>query len=184
MLASDLKTGRIYQEKGQPFQVVKYEHIKVARGGATVKIKAKNLITGSVLGKSYLSTAKVEDASVTRGNAQYLYQSGTGYVFMNPKSFDQLTISSKVIGDASKFLKEGENVQVMYFEGKPVTVDLPKTMVFEVKYTEPGHKGNTVTNTFKDATLENETVVKVPTFIKIGDKVKINTASGEYVSKA
>lgn len=184
MLATDLKTGRIFQENGRPFQVVKYEHIKVARGGATVKVRAKNLITGAVLEKSYLSTAKIEDAVVTRGNAQYLYKGGTGFVFMNPTTFEQLTISSEVIGNANKFLKEGENVQVMFFEGKPVTVELPKTMVFSVKYTEPGHKGNTVTNTFKDATLENETVVKVPTFIKIGDKVKINTASGEYVSKA
>ena len=152
MLATELKTGRIFQENGQPFQVVKYEHIKVARGGANVKVKAKNLITGAVLEKSYLSTAKIEDASVTRGNAQYLYKGGTGFVFMNPTTYEQLTISSKLSGDDSKFLKEGETLQVMYFDDAPITVELPKTMVFNIKYTEPGYKGNTATNTFKDAT--------------------------------
>lgn len=184
MIAVDLKTGKIFQENGQPFQVVKYEHVKVARGGATVKIKAKNLITGAALEKSYASTAKIQDASVTRSTAQYLYQDGTGFIFMNPDTYEQFTISAKIIGDSKGFMKEGEKVQVMYFEGNPVTVELPKTMVFTVKYTEPGFKGNTATNTFKDAKLENEIVVKVPTFIKIGDRVKINTVSGEYVSKA
>jgi len=184
MVATDLKTGRIFQENNEPFQVLKYEHIKSARGGANVKVKARNLMTGSVFEKSYLATAKIEDANVNKNNAQYLYKGGVGFIFMDPNSFEQFTIPAKVLGDAEKFLKEGEKVQVMYFDEKPITVELPKTMVFEVTYTEPGHKGNTVTNTFKDATLDNGTVVKVPTFIKIGDKVKINTASGEYNSKA
>mgnify|MGYP003986784443 FL=1 len=184
MVATELKTGRIFQENEAPFQVLKYEHIKSARGGANVKVKARNLITGSVLEKSYLATAKIDDAFVNKENAQYLYNGGTGFIFMNPTTFEQFTIPTKVLGEATKFLKEGEKVQVMYFDGKPITVELPKTMIFEIEYTEPGHKGNTVTNTFKDATLDKGTVVKVPTFIKIGDKVKVNTVSGEYNSKA
>lgn len=184
MMATDLKTGRIFQENNEPFQVLSYAHIKSARGGANVKVKAKNLMTGSVFEKSYLATAKVEDASVTRNNAQYLYKGGTGFIFMNPTTFEQFTISAKVLEESEKFLKEGEEVKVMYFDGKAITVELPKVVTYEISYTEPGYKGNTATNTFKEATLDNGTVVKVPTFIKIGDKVKINTVSGEYNSKA
>ena len=184
MIATELKTGRIFQEDGVPFQVLRYEHIKSARGGANVKVKARNLLNGSVLEKGYMATARVEDASITKNNAQYLYKDNSGFIFMNPTMYEQFTISKNLMGDAADFLKEGEAVLVMYFEDQPITVELPKSMVFEITYTEPGFKGNTVTNTYKDATLENGTIIKVPTFIKIGDKIKVNTETGEYSSKA
>jgi elongation factor P len=184
MLASDLKTGRIFKDLDIPFQVVKYEHSKTARGGATVRVKAKNLLNGSVLEKSWGSTQKIEEADVTRGNLQYLYKDSSGYTFMNPTTYDQIVVTEAVVGDAMAFLKEGETVQVLYFEENPISIELPKTMNFEISYTEPGFKGNTVTNTYKDATLSNGTVIKVPTFVKIGDMIKVNTESGEYVSKA
>jgi elongation factor P len=104
---------------------------------------------------------------------------------MDPDTYEQFFIPKTTLGDnVEKFLKEGESVQVMYFEGKPVSVDLPITMNFEITYTEPGHKGNTVSNVMKDATIETGAVIKVPTFIKIGDRVKVNTQSGSYMSKA
>ena len=183
MQASDLKTGTVFKDNNQPFVVVKYTHTKTARGGATVKVKAKNLLTGQVIEKRYLSNSKVTDADVTRGNAQYIYHDN-GYVFMNPKSFEQFVIEDSVVGDSSKFLEEGKSVQIMYFEGTPVAIDLPNTLTFEVSRTEPGYKGNTVSNVLKDATLSNGTIIKVPTFIKVGDIVKIDTRSGQYVSKA
>lgn len=163
--------------------VVKYEHIKVSRGSAQVKVKVRNLITGQVLEKGYQSTAKVEDADVYTKNAQYLYNDGT-YVFMAPDTYEQFSIPEDVIGDSARFLVEGEKVMVQYFDEKPISVDLPTTLIFEVSYTEPGFKGNTVSNVLKDATLSNGAVVKVPTFVKIGDKVKIDTRTGDYVSKA
>lgn len=184
MLATDLKTGTIYKENNAPFLVLKYEHSKSARGGATVKVKVRNLITNQVLPKNYCASDKMIEADVARKNAQYLYKDGSDYIFMDPSSYEQLNISEDTIGSNVKFLKEGENVQVLYFEDNPVSVDLPITIVFEIKYTEPGYKGNTVTNVYKDATLENDTIIKVPAFIKIGDKVKVNTQVGEYVSKA
>lgn len=184
MLASDLKTGRIFKDLGVPFQVVKYEHVKTARGGATVRVKAKNLLNGNVLEKSWGSAERIEDADVTRGNLQYIYKDGTGFIFMNPSTYEQITISEEIVGDAAKFIKEGETVQVLYFEDNPISIEIAKSMTFEIQYTEPGYKGNTVTNTYKDATLVNGTVIKVPTFIKIGDIVKVNTETGEYVSKA
>lgn len=184
MLASDLKTGTIFKENGNPYLVVKYTHTKVARGGATVKVKAKDLLTGNVYEKGYNASEKIEDADVARKNAQYIYEGANGYVFMDPESYEQFTITYDGVGDSSKFLKEGETVQVMYFEGNPVSIDLPISMTFEVTYTEPGHKGNTVSTVYKDATVDNGAEVKVPSFIKIGDKVKIDTRTGEYVSKA
>jgi elongation factor P len=184
MIATDLKTGTVFKEEGAPYVVLKYEHIKSARGGANVKAKARNLLTGQVLEKSYLATAKIEDADVQRKNAQYLYKEGTKYVFMDPDTYEQVYIAEDILGESARFLMDGENVQVMYFEDRPVSVDLPITMFFEITYTEPGYKGNTVSNVYKDATINNGTVVKVPTFIKIGDKVKIDTRSGDYISKA
>ncbi|MBU1132700.1 elongation factor P, partial [Patescibacteria group bacterium] len=123
------------------------------------------------------------DAYLDRRTSQYLYKDD-GYIFMDPKTYDQFTIPSSVIGDSGKFFKEGDSIQILYFEGKPIEVELPKSLVFKIEYTEPGFKGNTVTNAFKDAKLENGTDIKVPGFIKIGDKVKIDTRSGEYISKA
>jgi elongation factor P len=184
MVVTDLKNGTVFKDGGDPFVVMKYQHIKVSRGSAQVKVKAKNLITGQVLEKSWQSTANVEDAYVETKNAQYLYKDTNGYVFMDPENFSQFTIPKDVIGESADFLKEGGDLLVKYFEGDPISVDLPITMIFEVKYTEPGFKGNTVNNVYKDAELENGTKVKVPTFIKIGDKIKVDTRSGEYISKA
>ncbi len=184
MIATDLKTGVVFKDDGAPFLVLRYSHIKSARGGASVKVKARNLISGSVLEKGYDGSAKVEEADVRRKNAQYLYKENLGYVFMDPDTFEQLTIMEEVLGDNVRFLTEGDTVQVVFFEENPISVDLPITKTFEVSYTEPGFKGNTVTNAPKDATLSNGAIVKVPPFIKIGDVVKIDTRSGDYISKA
>jgi elongation factor P len=183
MLATDLKTGKIYKEDDTPYLVLKYTHTKVARGGATVKVKARNLLTGSVYEKGYKAADRVENADVIRKNAQYLYFEN-GYVFMDPETFEQFSVSKETVGESAKFLVEGEKVQVQYFDGKPISVELPNTMDFNVTYTEPGFKGNTVSNVYKEATLDNGANVKVPSFVKIGDRVKINTRTEEYVSKA
>lgn len=184
MIVTDMKTGSVFKENGQPFLVIKYEHIKVSRGSANVKLRVRNLVTDQVLEKGYIASAKMEDAFVERKNAQYLYKDNANYVFMDPDTYEQIYISEDTIGETSRFLKEGENVQVMYFEDTPISVDLPNSLVFEVTYTEPGFRGNTVSNAYKDATLDNGVVIKVPPFIKIGDKVKVNTQTGEYSSKA
>lgn len=183
MIATELKTGKIFQENGTPLLVLKYEHIKVSRGSAQVKVRVRNLLTGQVYERSFQSTGKVEPADVYTKNVQYLYNDGS-FVFMDPETYEQFSIESDVIGDSSRFLVEGQTVMVQYFNDKPISVDLPITMVFEVTYTEPGYKGNTVTNVLKPATIDNGAEVKVPIFIKIGDKVKIDTRSGDYVSKA
>jgi elongation factor P len=179
---TQLKTGTIFKENNQPLQVLKYTHTKTARGGANVKVKVRNLVDGGVIDKSYVATASVDDAVVERKNMQFLYQNST-FEFMDPKSFEQTSIPASVVGENKDFLSPGEHVHVLYFDGKPVSIELPNNMVLEVAYTEPGFKGNTVTNVFKDAKLSNEITVKVPTFVKIGDKVKIDTRTRRYVAK-
>lgn len=184
MLAVDLKTGAIFKDNNTPFQVMKYEHVKSARGGAVVKVRAKNLLNRSVMEKGYNASSSVEDADIVRKNAQYLYKNGEKYVFMDPDTFEQFDSPENLLNDSARFLVEGITVQVLYFEDRPISIDLPIMMDFEVIYTEPGYKGNTVSNVYKDATLSNNAVVKVPAFVKIGDKVKIDTRTGEYSSKS
>lgn len=183
MLATDLKTGTIYKGDNQPWQVEQYHHQKAARSGVTVKVRVRNLISGEVRQKSYSGEERVENAHVQRKNVQYLYKSN-GHIFMDPKTYDQFTIPEKVIGEKAKYLKEGETFQVLYFEDEPVSVEFPNNLVFEVTYTVPGHKGNTVSNVYKDAEVSGGFTVKVPSFISKGDKVKVDTRTNEYVSKA
>ena len=183
MEVTNLKNGIIFQEDNVPFKVLKYTHTKTSRGSANVRVKARNLLTNQVLEKSWVSSARVEDAYIERKKAQFLYKDND-YVFMNPKTYNQFSVSSLIVGDSGKFFKEGNIIQILYFENNPISIELPKSLVFEISYTEPGFKGNTVTSTYKDAKLENDTVVKVPTFIKIGDKIKVDTDSGNYISKA
>jgi len=184
MLAVDLKTGVIFKENKTPFQVMKYEHVKSARGGAVVKVRAKNLLNGSVILKGYNASASVDDADIVRKNAQYLYKNDEKYIFMDPGTFEQFETPENLLGSSARFLVEGITVQVLYFEDRPIAIDLPNMMDFEVTYTEPGYKGNTVSNVYKDATLSNNAVVKVPAFVKIGDRIKIDTRIGEYSSKS
>ncbi len=184
MIATDLKTGAVYKENARPLLVLKYSHIKTSRGSANVRVRVRDLIDGHVLEKSYISGDKVEAADVYRKNAQYLYHDASGYVFMDPETYVQFQIPEDLLEEQQSYLLEGEEVSVLYFEGNPVSVDLPNNMVFEVEYTEPGFRGNTVTNVLKDATMTTGLVVKVPPFIKIGDTIRVDTRTGEYVSKA
>ncbi|OGC53772.1 elongation factor P [candidate division WWE3 bacterium RIFCSPHIGHO2_01_FULL_43_9] len=184
MIATDLKNGKIFKASAAPYLVVRYEHIKSARGGANVKVKAKNLLTGSVLERGFVASDTVEEADVYRKTAQYLYKGDSGYFFMDPATYEQFLIGEDALAGQGAYLKEGENVIVVYFEDKPISVDLPNSQVFEVIYTEPGFKGNTVSNVYKDAELQNGIKARVPMFIKIGDIVKLDTRTGEYISKA
>jgi elongation factor P len=181
--ASELKTGVIFKDNNIPYKVEKYEHSKTARSGATIRLRVRSLLDGLVAEKVYSSVDNVQEADIVKKTLQFLYKDSF-YVFMDPVTYDQEELSDEVVGDNKYYLKESERYTIMYFEGNPVSVEVPNSMVFEVQYTEPGFKGNTVTNTFKDATLVNGMEVKVPTFIKIGEKIKIDTRTGEYMSRA
>lgn len=179
----ELRAGTIFEENGSLLQVLSYEHIKMGRGSANIKVKVKNLRSGSTTEKSFINTAKVNDVTVLKKDHQYLYKDQDMAYFMNPVSFEQIVVPLKVI-EGDRFLKEGETYSISFLDEEPLSVTLPPKVVLEVTETPPGVKGNSATNVFKDATLENGLTVKVPPFIKTGDKVRIDTRTGAYTEKA
>jgi elongation factor P len=182
--ATDLKPGVTFLHNGQPFRVIKYSLIKMGRGGATVKINVRNLETGAVNELGFSSNVKVESVSTIKRNLQYLYNDGTTATFMDPKSYDQIEIPVKVLESELNFIKEGEIVDVLFWGERALSVDIAPKVTLEVTQTDPGVKGNSVSNLYKPATLENGLETKVPLFIKIGDKIRIDTRSGDYVERA
>jgi elongation factor P len=179
----ELRAGIIYEENGSLLQVLSYEHIKVGRGSANIKVKVKNLRSGSTTEKSFINTAKVNDVTVLKRDHQYLYRDGENAFFMNPVSFEQISVPLNVI-EGDKFLKESETYSISFLGDEALSVTLPPKVVLVVTETAPGVKGNSATNVFKDATLENGLTVKVPPFIKTGDKIRVDTRTGAYTEKA
>ncbi len=180
---NELRAGRTFQEDGQPYLVLKYEHTKMGRGSANIKVKVKNLKTGSVTEKTFISGAKVEEVLTQKKKLQYLYSDQLGYHFIEPETFEQITIPIKLLKNQAGFLKEEAEVNILFVEGEPVSVELAPKMKFKIKETGPGVKGDSATNIFKPATLENNMKVKVPLFIKTGEEIWVDTRSGEYVER-
>jgi elongation factor P len=181
---TELRAGTIFEEQGNLLQVLSYEHIKMGRGSANIKVKVKNIRSGTTIDKSFINGAKVNDVSVFKKDLQYLYKDGENAYFMNPQTFEQVSISLKVMGSDGHYLKEGDSFNVSFLDQEALSLNLPPKMVFEVTETAPGVKGNSATNVFKDAVLENGITAKVPLFIKTGDRVRIDTRTGAYTEKA
>lgn len=181
--ATDLKNGVVFKEDNQIFQVLNYEHIKMGRGSGTIKVKVRNLKTGSTTEKSFITGARVEEADVEKKKAQFLYRDGETFNFMDPTSFEQFPLSASVVGEQAKFLKDGLEVTLIVSEGEGLGLELPNSLVYEITDTGPGARGNTVSNVFKDATLDNGLIVKVPMFAKVGEKIKVDTRTGQYVER-
>lgn len=179
---TELRNGTVFEDDGQIYQVMSYEHIKMGRGSANIKVKVKNLRSGSITSKSFINGAKVDDVRVLKKDLQYLYKDEDRVYFMDPSSFEQISISSSVIPD-HQYLKEGENFSVSFLNGEPISLGLPPKMKFKVEETGPSERGNSATNIYKDAILENGLKTKVPLFIKIGDSVSIDTRTGDYTEK-
>lgn len=177
---TDLKKNTVIQIDGQPFRVTEYAQKVMGRGGSIVNVKLKNLVTGAVIPKTYKGADKIEPAEVNNTKAQYLYADGMNYFFMNPESFEQFELSGDVMGDAGDYLKEGDEVNLQFFGERVINVELPKNLYLEVTYTEDVVKGDTTSSVLKDATLETGKVIKVPSFIKTGDIVSVDTATGDY----
>lgn len=171
-------------DTNQPFVVVKYEHIKCGRGGATIKVKARNILTGAIIERSFASGGKVEEVELSTKYVQYLYKDTSLFYFMDPVSFEQLELSEEVVGEASKYLLEGSQGAVKIYNDRPIAFELPKSLVFKVTYTEPGFRGNTVTNALKPATIETGAQVMVPPFISAGESIKVDTRDGKYLERA
>jgi elongation factor P len=177
---TDLKKGVVCQIEGQPFRVIEYNQKVMGRGGSIVNVKLKNLITGAVIPKTFKGQEKVEAAEVSSRTVQYLYTDGDTYFFMDPETFEQFELSADLMDDMKGFLKEGENLSLQFFGDRVINVELPKNIYLEVTYAEDVVKGDTTSNVLKDATLETGVTVKVPAFIKTGDIISVDTATGEY----
>lgn len=180
---TELRAGTTYQEDGQYLSVLSYEHIKMGRGSANIKVKVRNLKTGSTTDKSYINGAKVQNVPVTKKEMQYLYKDETEVFFMDSQTFEQVSIPIKLVPEHI-YLKEGETFTVSFIEGKPLAVFLPPKMIFKVIETSPGEKGNSATNVFKEATLENNIKTRVPLFIQVGETIRVDTRTGAYTEKA
>lgn len=177
---TDLKKGVVCQIDGQPYRVTDYNQKVIGRGGSIVNVKLKNLITGAVIPKTFKGQDKIEPAEVTSKTVQYLYNDGSVFFFMDPNSFEQFELSVDLVDEAKNFMKEGDELALQFFDGKVITVEMPKNVYLEVTYTEAVVKGDTTSSVLKDATLETGAVVKVPAFIKVGDIISVDTSTGEY----
>ena len=177
---TDLKKNTLITLDGQPYKVVEYSQKVMGRGGSIVNVKVKNLITGALLPKTFKGQEKIEPAEVTTRKAQYLYKDDTKFYFMDPESFEQYELASDMVGDAEDFMKEGNEVEIQFYNGTPINLQLPKNIWLEVIYTENAVKGDTTSSVMKDAKLETGVTIKVPAFIKTGDIVSVDTETHAY----
>ena len=177
---TDLKKGTVCQIDGKPYRVIEYGQKVMGRGGSIVNVKLKNLLDGSVIPKTFKGQDKIEPAEVASKTVQYLYHDGDMFCFMDPENFEQFELSNDVVDEAKDYLKEGCELNLQVFDERVINVELPKNLYLEVTYTEDVVKGDTTSSVLKDATLETGLVIKVPAFIKQGDIVSVDTATGEY----
>ncbi len=181
--AGEFRNGVTFEEEGNVLQVVEFQHVKPGKGAAFVRTKVKNVITGSVVEKSYNPSAKFPSAFVERKDMQYSYNDGDLYYFMDPETYEQTPISSAELGDSFKFVKEEMLCKVCSYKGKVFAVEPPNFVELTVTKTDPGFKGDTATNATKPATLETGAEIKVPLFIDEGELIRIDTRTGEYMER-
>jgi elongation factor P len=180
---NQLRNGTAFELDDEPFVVLKYEFTKMGRGNATIKVKVRNLNTQSVTVKSFPSGNSIQDIHLTHKKMQFLYADQNESVFMDPTSFEQISVNNELLLDEKPYLADGMEVQVLFWEDKPLAVELAPKMTMTVAETGPGEKGNSVSNMYKPATLNNGLEIKVPLFIKQGEKVIVDTRDGSYVSR-
>lgn len=181
-----LRPGSNFELEGTAYKVLTYQHTHMSRGGGTVKVKLRSLIDGKVLSRSFQSTEKVEEILVLKKQLQYLYSDDTSFIFMDPNTYEQLEVSREILAEEGMYLKEGETVHLLIWEDKELVlgVDLPPKMTFKVTEAAPGEKGDSASNVYKDAVLENGLKVRVPLFVNEGDMVRVDTRDGSYVERA
>ena len=181
--AGDFRKGVIFEMDGKPMLVVDFQHVKPGKGAAFVRTKYKNVMTGAIREESFNPTAKFEQATVERKDAEYSYNDGDLYYFMDPETYDMTPLNADVLGDAFKFAKENVMCKLLSYKGNVFAVELPNFMDLVVTETEPGVKGDTATNVTKSATLETGAVIQVPLFISEGEKIQVDTRTGEYMGR-
>ena len=181
--AGEFRNGKVFEMEGKYYQVVEFQHVKPGKGAAFVRTKMKNVVTGGVTETSFNPTAKFEEVAIERKNMEYSYNDGDLYYFMDQETYDMVPLNRDMLGDAFRFVKENTMCMILSIKGNVFGVEPPNFVDLEVTETEPGLAGNTATNTLKPATVETGAEVKVPLFINIGDKITIDTRTGEYLSR-
>ena len=180
---NDLKNGLVLNLEGQLWQVVEFQHVKPGKGPAFVRTKLKNVLSGKTVDKTFNAGLKVDTATVDRRDMQYLYKDGEDFVFMDVKTYDQAFVSEAVVGDAATFLLENQEVIVAFREDAPLFVEMPASEVRTITHTEPGLQGDRSSAGTKPATVETGAEIQVPLFLNTGDRVKVDTRSGSYISR-
>ena len=182
--AGDFRKGITFQDGNNIFIIVDFQHVKPGKGAAFVRTKIKNIITGAVLERTFNPVDKFELAHIERKEMQYLYNDGELYYFMDPETYDQIPLSADQVEEAMKYLRENDEATIKFYKGNAFLVEAPNFVDLVVTETEPGVKGDTATNVTKDATVETGAVVKVPIFIEEGERIQIDTRTGEYLGRS
>ena len=182
--AGEFRNGKVFEMEGKYYQVVEFQHVKPGKGAAFVRTKMKNVVTGGVTETSFNPTAKFEEVAIERKNMEYSYNDGDLYYFMDQETYDMVPLNRDMLGDAFRFVKENTMCMILSIKGNVFGVEPPNFVDLEVTETEPGLAGNTATNTLKPAKLETGAEIKVPLFINIGDKIQIDTRTGEYIGRS
>lgn len=182
--AGEFRNGITFEMDNNVYRIIEFQHVKPGKGAAFVRTKIRNVISGGVVERTFSPSEKFEKAHIDRQEMQYLYADGDLYYFMDPETFDQVPLGSAVLGDALKFVKENDSVTILSYKGNVFMIEPPTFVVLEVTETEPGFKGDTSTNVNKPATLETGAIIGVPIFIDIGDKIRVDTRTGEYMERA
>ncbi len=180
---ADIKNGVVLKIDGQLWTIIEFQHVKPGKGGAFVRTKMKNIVTGKVVDKTYNAGTKIDIETVDRREFSYLYRDGDGFVFMDQADYDQLTVPSVVVGDTANFLLENQLVTIALNDGNPLYVELPASVTLEITYTEPGLQGDRSTGGTKPATVETGYEIQVPLFLETGTRVKVDTRTGDYMGR-
>ncbi len=179
----DFKTGMKIELDGKPFEIVEFQHFKPGKGGAMMRTKLRQLKTGQVLEKTFRSGEKVKKPDMAAVSMQYIYKDGTDFVFMDLETYDQMNVPAENVGTAGGYIKEGDTVKVLLYNGELIGVDLPANVNLVVTQTDPGVQGDRVSNATKPATVETGIIVQVPLFVDEGTTIKVDTRSGEYLGR-
>ena len=181
--SNDLKNGLVLNIDGQLWTVIEFQHVKPGKGPAFVRSKLKNVLTGKVVERTFNAGVKVETANVDKREMNYLYNDGSGYVFMDNQNYEQMSLTNEIVGDAKDFLLENQGAIVAVYEGNPIYVELPASVVLEITFTEPGLQGDRSSGGTKPATVETGLQIQVPLFIEQNTKVRVDTRTGEYLGR-
>ncbi|MDR2573093.1 MAG: elongation factor P [Desulfovibrio sp.] len=180
---TDFRKGLKIEVEGTPFEIVDFQHFKPGKGGAMVRTKLRNILTGRMQDITFRSGEKVDKPDLETRDMQFLYREADDLIFMDMTSYEQMQMATSVTGGKDGFLKDGQECRVLFYKGRPLDIDVPLTLALQVTDTEPGAKGDTVSNVTKPATLETGITVQVPIFVNIGDKIKIDTRTREYLGR-